>query len=76
MPNQQAAIFERLRQIGYAKTKHIRMYGEHFELISDPIWTDEQLVAFDAIERKSGSIRRVRIPLMVVNMLRQQQRVA
>lgn len=46
----------------------MRLYGETFELLSDPIVVGDDLVFVDTIERKSGNIRRVRIPLTIVNM--------
>lgn len=76
MTLQQVALCERLKRLGYEKHKQIRIYGEEFELISDPITVGEHLVFVDAIERKSGSFRRVRIPLPVVNMAKQDLRVA
>jgi hypothetical protein len=74
MPQQ--ALCERLKRLGYEKDKQIRMYGEEFELISDPITIGEHLFVVDAIERKSRSFRRVRIPLTIINMIRQELRVA
>lgn len=52
------------------------MYGEQFEVISDPILLSEHLIVVDAIERKSGSVRRVSIPLPILNMVRQKLQAA
>ena len=76
MTDQQVLLCERLKRIGYAKNKQIRMYGQQFELISDPITVGEHLVVVDAIEMKSGSARRVCIPLPIVNMLQKEQLAA
>lgn len=73
MNDQQNALCERLKRIGYERDKQIRMYGEEFELISDPISLGDHLFVVDAIERRSRQIRRVRIPLNIVNTLRQEQ---
>src|SRR5919109_1900806 len=62
-------LCERLKRMGYSKDKQMRIYGEEFELVSDPIAISEHLFVVDAIERKSRSPRRVRIPLNIVNML-------
>ena len=76
MTQQQIALCERLKRLGYEKNKQLRMYGQEFDLISDPITIGEHLYVVDAIERKSRSFRRVRIPLPVINMARQEPRVA
>jgi hypothetical protein len=76
MVDQQIAVCERLKRMGYTKDHQIRMYGEDFELISDPITISDKLFVVDAIERKSRSLRRVCIPLPIINMLRHETRAA
>jgi hypothetical protein len=44
------------------------MYGEEFDLTSNPI-LDESGVAIEAISRKSGIARRLRIPLSILEMI-------
>ena len=72
----QVTICERLKRMGYSKDQQIRMYGEEFDLVSDPITISEHLVVIDAIERGSKTLRRVRIPLTILNMVRHELRVA
>jgi hypothetical protein len=76
MTTQQIALCERLKRLGYEKDKKLRMYGEDFDLISDPITISEHLYVVYAIERKSKSFRRVRIPLPIINMVRHDLRAA
>ncbi len=76
MTQQQIALCERLKRLGYEKNKQLKIYGEEFDLISDPITIGEHLYVVDAIERKSKSLRRVRIPLPIINMARRELRVA
>jgi hypothetical protein len=64
----QSEFCERLKGLGYAKHNRIRMYGEEFDLISDPI-VDESGIAIEAVSRKSGNARRLRIPLSIVKMI-------
>ena len=45
----------------------MRLYGQEFELLSDPIVMADGLIFVDAIEKKSRQPRRVRIPLTIVN---------
>ena len=46
----------------------MKLYGEEFELVSEPIVMGDNLVLVDAIETKSGRLKRVRIPLPVLKM--------
>jgi hypothetical protein len=63
-----AELSERLKALGYAHRNRIRMYGEEFDLTSNPI-PDENGFAIDAISRKSGLARRLRIPLSILQMI-------
>ena len=69
MTSHQLAISERLRKLGYSQGNRVRIYGEEFDLISDPITLQDQVVFIDAVERRSGDVRRVRIPLPIVRMI-------
>jgi hypothetical protein len=64
-------ICEKLQELGYAREKHIRLYGEEFHLVSNPI-PDGDGFAVEGITRKSGNIRRMRIPLSLVHTLRKE----
>lgn len=44
------------------------MYGEDFDLISNPV-QDDNGFAVEAISRKSGSPKMLRIPLSVTQMI-------
>ena len=71
----QAHLYERLKRLGFTREKQIRLYGSQFELVGDPIVMSDTVVFFDALEQKSGQRRRVRIPLTIVQMARQQMEV-
>ncbi len=64
-------ICEKLQELGYAREKHIRLYGEEFHLVSNPI-PDGDGFAVEGITRKSGNMRRVRIPLSLVQTVRKE----
>jgi len=64
-----ARLCEQLKAVGYADRNRIRIYGEEFDLLSNPI-SDEHGVSIEAKSRKSGAARRLRIPLSLVNMVR------
>ena len=67
---------DRLKRIGYSEGNQVRLYGEEFELTSDPFSIHEELFFVDGIETKSRQTRRVRIPLPVVQMIRRDTRAA
>jgi len=69
--DKQMIICRKLRELGYANARHIRLYGEDFLLISDPI-PDGDGFAVEGIARRSGKSRYLRIPLSVVHTLRQE----
>jgi hypothetical protein len=54
--------------MGFTQGNQMKIYGEDFQLLSEPIVMGDNLVLVDATEKKSGRLRRVRIPLPVVNM--------
>ena len=61
-------LCERLKTLGYAHRNRIRMYGEEFDLTSNPL-PDENGFVIEAISRKSGVARRLRIPLSILQMI-------
>ncbi len=61
-------LCDRLKRLGYAQDIQMKLYGETFELVSDPIVVSEKLAFVDGIEKKSGERRRIRIPLVVLRM--------
>ncbi len=70
MAKQQISLCERLKHLGYAQNNRMRLYGEDFELLSDPIVVADHLVFVGASEQRSGHLRRVCIALSNINMVR------
>ena len=68
MTSQQRKINLRLQKLGFTLGTQVRLYGERFEIAGQPIIVSENLVLVDAIEMKSGKLKRVRIPLPILNM--------
>ncbi|HSZ61810.1 MAG TPA: hypothetical protein VK828_08425 [Terriglobales bacterium] len=64
-------ICERLQQLGYEREKNIRLYGEEFHLVSNPV-PDGDGFAIEGISRRSVGVRRVRIPLSLVQTVRKE----
>jgi hypothetical protein len=62
----EATLCERIKRLGYVQDTQVKLYGEIFTVISDPIVSGNNLVFIDAIERRTGNLRRIRIPLPIV----------
>ena len=71
MTDQTVSLSERIKRLGYARETQVKLYGAIFELVSDPIVMGDKLVFVEAIEKKSGSLQRVRIPLPIVLVAKQ-----
>ena len=67
---------EKLKNLGFAHGNRMRLYGEIFEMASEPIIVTESLVLVDAIETRSGSHRRLRIPLPILRMASESRKAA
>jgi hypothetical protein len=65
--NRESELCERLKVLGYASSSRIRLYGDEFDLTSNP-FVEDSGYAVEAISRKSGQVRKLRIPLSVLQM--------
>jgi hypothetical protein len=61
-----------LKRLGYAKTNEIKLYGQEFRLVNDPVVMTDTLVFVDAVETRSGREMRLRIPMNIVHMAQAQ----
>ena len=68
MTDKQIKVSTRLKRLGFTKGNQMKLYGEIFEVVGEPILMADEVVLLDATERKSGQVRRVRLPLPVVKM--------
>ncbi len=71
--NDEQTLCEVLKHLGYAVNQHVTLYGEVLQLRSDPISAGADIFYVEAIERKSGAPRRVRIPLNIIEMARKNR---
>jgi len=76
MTEKQVILFASLKRFGFTTGNQIKLYGEVFELVSEPVVEADNMVHVDATEKKSGQPRRVRIPLPIVHMASREQRAA
>ncbi len=64
-------ICEKLKHLGYSRSKHIHLYGESFQLVSDP-FPLETGVAVEVVARNSTARRVVKLPLPVLKTAMQK----
>ncbi len=69
--DKQQAICDKLQKLGYAREKHIKLYGEDLHLVSNPVPEGDGF-AVEGVTRASGDMRRVRIPLSLVHTLQKE----
>jgi hypothetical protein len=55
----------KIRELGFTASKHIKMYGEHFELVSDP-FDEDGCTAVHAVSGNDPKIRTLRLPVAIL----------
>lgn len=55
----------KIRDLGFRACMHIRMYGERFEIVSDPFDEDE-CVAVRATSANHPEVRTLRLPIAIL----------
>ena len=70
MTEKQVKVSTRLKRLGFTKGNQMKLYGEVFEVVGEPILMADEVVVLDATERKSGQLRRIRLPLPLVKIAR------
>jgi hypothetical protein len=76
MTPEQASLCEAIKRLGYGSNKQVKLYGQIFNLVSDPISIGNNFVYVDALEQKSGGLRRIRIPFFIVQMASKNREAA
>jgi hypothetical protein len=64
----------RIKQLGYVASRRVRIYGEEFELLSDPFPQADQ-IAIRAKAKSDSRVRILRLPVTIVQGGRRQQQV-
>ena len=72
MPCQPLSLTAHLKHLGFARGNQMRLYGEKFEVAGDPIVITEELVLVEAMDVKSRTVKRVRIPLPILKMAQER----
>jgi hypothetical protein len=76
MPSPTQPLNEKLKTLGFTPGNRMRLYGQMFEIASEPTVENETLVLVDAVEIRSGTPRRLRIPLPILRMASHSKRAA
>jgi hypothetical protein len=76
MRNEKFILCERIKQLGFAQNKKVRLYGEVLEVMADPVVDEGDFIFVDAREQKSGRTKRIRLPLSIVKMAKQERSAA
>jgi len=65
-------VCDGVKKLGYAAFEHVRLYGEEFQLVSDP-FPDADGIAVRAKTVKDSSPRIVQIPATVIQTVRSRK---
>ncbi len=64
-----AEVCARVRHLGYAPSGRVRLYGEEFEVVSDP-FPEAGGIAVHVTTKKDSKIRVLQIPATVLQSVR------
>jgi hypothetical protein len=59
----------KIKNMGYAASKRVKLYGEEYEIVSDPFLEDQEIVV-QAKTKKNPVVRMVRLPSTVLPSVR------
>jgi hypothetical protein len=59
------------KKLGYSRSKRIRIYGEEFEIVSDP-FVEGNGLAVEVITRTDTQVRTLRLPLVLLQGLKEE----
>jgi hypothetical protein len=64
-PNSSPEVCARIKHLGYATSKQVRLYGEEYEIVSDP-FPEAAGIAVHAKSKKNPAVRIVQLPATVL----------
>jgi len=62
-------VCARVRHLGYSARRRVRLYGEEFEVVSDP-FPEEDGIAVHVTTKKDPKVRVLRLPATVLQSIR------
>jgi hypothetical protein len=61
---------QKLISLGFGRLKHVRLYGQELQLVSDPFPDREGKIAVEVKARSESVSRTIRLPLSIVQVAR------
>ncbi len=68
-------ICEHVKHLGFSASRHVRLYGEEFEVVSDP-FPEADGVAVHVTTKKDSKVRVLQLPATVVHSAKQGRKAA
>jgi hypothetical protein len=62
----------KLRRLGYARSNHVRLYGQELQIVSDPFVHAGGGIAVEVVGDSGPDKRTLRLPLPVVQVARKR----
>ena len=64
---------QKLSRLGYARSNHVRLYGQELQIVSDPFVHDQGGIAVEVLTGSNPIKRTLRLPLPVVQVARKSR---
>jgi hypothetical protein len=64
-----SAVCAQIKKMGYACSKRVRIYGEEFEVVSDP-FPEGNGIAIQVVTKTNLQVRTLRLPVTVLHGLK------
>ena len=68
MPEKLLPLITTLKGLGFTQGSQIKLYGKIFQITSEPLVATDVVAFVKAIERKSGRLKYVRLPLPLLKI--------
>lgn len=72
LPSSLTEICTRVKHLGYTTSGRVRLYGEEFEVVSEP-FADAEGIAVHAKSRRNPNVRVLRLPSTVVHSAKKRK---
>ncbi|MBO0911885.1 MAG: hypothetical protein J2P13_08835 [Acidobacteria bacterium] len=66
---------QKLISLGYARSNRVRLYGQEFQLVSDPFLHRDGGIAIEVITKKEPVSRTMKLPIPVLHVAGARKRV-
>jgi hypothetical protein len=67
-----SAVCAQIKKLGYARSKRVRIYGEEFEVVSDP-FPEGNGIAIEVVTKTNLQVRTLRLPVTVLHGLKKRR---